>query len=398
MFTFVKLKLIMLDISSFLSQYQSLKAIALRNRYVTNFHIEPLLKSLSNQFSQTVLGTSEAGLPIHGLQIGTGSKRILIWSQMHGNESTTTKALFDLFNYLELDTCKPLLDACTLFVIPILNPDGAQAYTRVNANQVDLNRDAKKVSQCESKILRNVFEDFNPHFCFNMHGQRTIFSAGKTNNSAVVSFLSPSEDEERSLTSTRQKAMEVIQVMNQALQSFLPNQIGRYDDGFNSNCVGDSFQSDGVPTVLFEAGHYPTDYNREETRKYLALALMSSLDYISNHEITGENFKPYFDIPENEKLFHDVIIRNAILNLETPKKSCDIAVQYTEVLENSQIKFKPKIVLIGDLNEKYGHLEINAHFKQVSHPNFDVLSESYEIDFLLIDLIETSLLVNDNLT
>ena len=398
MFTFVKLKLIMLDISSFLSQYQSLKAIALRNRYVTNFHIEPLLKSLSNQFSQTVLGTSEAGLPIHGLQIGTGSKRILIWSQMHGNESTTTKALFDLFNYLELDTCKPLLDACTLFVIPILNPDGAQAYTRVNANQVDLNRDAKKVSQCESKILRNVFEDFNPHFCFNMHGQRTIFSAGKTNSSAVVSFLSPSEDEERSLTSTRQKAMEVIQVMNQALQSFLPNQIGRYDDGFNSNCVGDSFQSDGVPTVLFEAGHYPTDYNREETRKYLALALMSSLDYISNHEITGENFKPYFDIPENEKLFHDVIIRNAVLNLEDPKKSCDIAVQYTEVLENGQIKFRPKIVLIGDLNEKYGHLEINAHFKQVSHPNFDVLSESYEIDFLLIDLIETSLFVNDNLT
>ena len=97
-------------------------------------------------------------------------------------------------------------------------------------------------------------------------------------------------------------------------------------------------------------------------------------------------------------MFHDVIIRNAILNLETPKKSCDIAVQYTEVLENGQIKFRPKIVLIGDLNEKYGHLEINAHFKQVSHPNFDVLSESYEIDFLLIDLIETSLFVNDNLT
>ena len=97
-----------------------------------------------------------------------------------------------------------------------------------------------------------------------------IFSAGKTRNSAVLSFLSPSEDEERSITSTRQKAMEVIQVMNRAIQPFLPNQIGRYDDGFNSNCVGDSFQSCGVPTVLFEAGHYPKDYNREETRKYLA--------------------------------------------------------------------------------------------------------------------------------
>ena len=388
----------MLDTSTFISQYSSLKADALRNRYVTNSHIESLLKSLSNQFHQTVLGTSEAGLPIHALQIGTGSKRILIWSQMHGNESTTTKALFDLFNYLDLEAYKPVLNACTLLIIPILNPDGAKAYTRVNANQVDLNRDAINMSQCESKILRKVFEDFKPHFCFNMHGQRTIFSAGKTRNSAVLSFLSPSEDEERSITSTRQKAMEVIQVMNRAIQPFLPNQIGRYDDGFNSNCVGDSFQSCGVPTVLFEAGHYPKDYNREETRKYLALSLMSALDYISSNDVNGDNFKPYFDIPENEKLFHDVIIRNAVLNSDAPKKSCDIAVQHTEVLDNGQIKFRPKIVFIGDLSEKYGHLEIDAHLKHVSHPDFEVLSESCEIVFLLLDLMETSLFVNDNLT
>ena len=51
--------------------------------------------------------------------------------------------------------------------------------------------------------------------------------------------------------------MEVIQVMNSALQQYLPNQIGRYDDGYNDNCVGDYFQTQGTPTVLFEAGTLP---------------------------------------------------------------------------------------------------------------------------------------------
>ena len=388
----------MLDTPYFLSQYNSLKAAALGNRYITNTHIEPLLKSLSKQFRQTVLGTSEAGLPIHGLKIGTGSKRILIWSQMHGNESTTTKALFDLFNYFELSDSKILLESCTLFIIPILNPDGAEAYTRLNGNQIDLNRDAKELSQSESKILRSVYEAFNPHFCFNMHGQRTIFSAGNTHNSAVLSFLSPSENEERSLTVTRQKSMEIIQVMNQALQPYLPNQIGRYDDGFNGHCVGDYFQSHGTPTVLFEAGHFPKDYKREETRKYMALALISAIDYVANNPVLGDAYKPYFDIPENGKLFYDVIVRNALLNPLTPETFNDLGIQHTEILESGQVVFKPKVVFIGDLNHKVGHLEMDADFNLVSHPDFEVVSEGYEIVFIMLKLTKKSLFDNNKLT
>ena len=385
----------MLDTSYFLSEYHSFKASAIENRYITNAHIEPVLKSLSSQFNQSILGTSEAGLPIHGIQVGTGSKRILIWSQMHGNESTTTKALFDLFNYFEFPHSKSLLEACTLLIIPILNPDGAEAYTRLNRNQIDLNRDAKELSQCESKILRATFNSFNPHFCFNMHGQRTIFSAGNTHNSAILSFLSPSENEERTLTVTRQKSMEIIQVMNQALQPYLPNQIGRYDDGFNDHCVGDYFQTCGTPTVLFEAGHYPKDYSREETRKYLALALTSAIDYIANSTVTGHAYKPYFNIPENKKLFYDVIIRNALLNNKYPDVYSDVGIQFTEVLVAGIIEFKPKVVSVGDLKSNYGHLELNADYKLVSHPDFEEISESYEIDFIMIEFTK-KILFNDN--
>ena len=387
----------MFNSTKFLSQYQSLKATSLKSRVLSNSDIEPLLNLLSNKFEVNVLGYSDTGLPIHGVKIGSGSKRILLWSQMHGNESTTTKALFDLFNFLELDDFNAFLDTCTLFIIPILNPDGAMAYTRLNANGVDLNRDAINRSQKESSVLRSVFDEFKPHYCFNLHGQRSIFSAGKSNNSSVISFLSPSEDIERSLTITRKKSMSIIHSMNRVLQLYLPNQIGRYDDGFNANCVGDQFQTLGVPTVLFEAGHFPGDYSREETRKYIALSIFTAIANIAD-KVGEDTSSMYFDIPENDTLFNDVIIRNALLNPSNPNDFCDIGIQHKEVLGPSGLAFKPTIDCIGDLSKKYGHLEINANFKAVSHPDFPVLSENYEIDFLLVESVKKVLFVENNLT
>tara|TARA_Y100000385_G_scaffold280409_1_gene331552 strand:+ start:19023 stop:20189 length:1167 start_codon:yes stop_codon:yes gene_type:complete len=383
---------------NFESQYQSSKVSALKGRYISNTDIEPLIEALPHSFRTSVLGHSERALPIYGLKVGTGPKRILIWSQMHGNESTTTKALFDLFNFLCLDAYKYILNTCTLFIIPILNPDGAAAYTRLNANKVDLNRDAIDKSQNESVILKTAFKTFDPHFCFNMHGQRSIFSAGKTSNSAVVSFLSPSENEARTLTKTRIKSMLIIEAINKVLQGYLPNQVGRYDDAFNPNCVGDQFQCLGVPTVLFEAGHYPKDYQREETRKYITLSLITGLDSIAHNEINGNDVSAYFEIPENNKLFNDVIIRNAQLDSNHPSTFFDIAIQFKEVLTNGSLVFVPNIEEIGDLSDKHAHLDLNANFKLVTHPDFEKLSENYEIDFLFVDSIKKILFDKNNLT
>ena len=82
-----------------------------------------------------------------------------MWSQMHGNETTTTKALIDCFNLFESNNefSNTILNSCTLYIIPILNPDGAEKYTRFNSNSVDLNRDAQNLSQAESKVLNKVF-------------------------------------------------------------------------------------------------------------------------------------------------------------------------------------------------------------------------------------------------
>ena len=309
---------------------------------------------------------------------------------MHGNESTTTKALFDLFNTF-LDTNSELshiLEACTFYIIPILNPDGALAYTRINANEVDLNRDAQNLTQPESMALRKVFESFKPHFCYNLHGQRTIFSAGTTNKSATVSFLAPAQDDACTITSNRKVAMEVIGVMNEALQSIIPNQVGVYDDAFNLNCVGDTFQSENVATILFEAGHFMNDYGREKTRELIYTSYVTSLNYISGKEVNGSGYKSYFNIPENNKCFFDVIIRNAKVNNEL----VDIGIQFQERLIDNKIEFIPKVEKIENLDGFYGHREIEANGFEVLDARGKLLKLGYENVCVILNSEEIMLL------
>ncbi len=105
-----------------------------------------------------VLGNSVQKRPVFGVHLGQGPTRVLMWSQMHGNESTTTKAVLDLVNGLQSKWGRQYLEAFEFLLIPMLNPDGALAYTRQNANQVDLNRDAQRQSQPEIRILSKAYE------------------------------------------------------------------------------------------------------------------------------------------------------------------------------------------------------------------------------------------------
>ncbi len=45
-------------------------------------------------------GRSAEGRPLYLVRYGQGPTRVLLWSQMHGNESTATLALADLFRFL----------------------------------------------------------------------------------------------------------------------------------------------------------------------------------------------------------------------------------------------------------------------------------------------------------
>lgn len=382
-----------------LKQIQSLflehKETSIYHRYITNNHIAPILEKLSNKLVVETIGKSVLGDSIYGIKIGNGGKRILMWSQMHGNESTTTKALFDLLNTLldEQSNLDYILEACTLYIIPILNPDGAKAYTRINANEIDLNRDAQNLSQPESEVLRDTFNNFKPYYCYNLHGQRTIFSAGNTDKPATISFLAPAQDKACTVTSNRKIAMEVIGVMNEVLQKIIPNQVGVYDDAFNLNCVGDTFQSENIPTILFEAGHFKNDYEREFARELIYIAYLGSLEFIAKNEIKGDNYKSYFTIPENKKCFYDIIIRNAKVKQETKEAILDIGIQFKETLVNDKIDFIPKVECIKDLKGFYGHKEFDAKGFEVFDGNGLPIQINHENVFVMWNNEKISLLI-----
>lgn len=307
---------------------------SINSRYISPEFTQDFLQKLPSFFYVKVIGKSVENRPISSVQFGTGKTKILMWSQMHGNESTTTKSLFDFFNFLQLEnhenSVKNILKKCTFLVIPMLNPDGSFLWTRNNANNVDLNRDAQDLSQPESKILRAIFDDFEPDFCFNLHGQRSIYGFEKTGKPSVLSFLAPSADEGRSFTFSRKRSTYLITHIFKSLKSELSGNIGLYDDGFNHNCVGDSFQEAGVPTILFEAGHFPKDYGREQTRAYMFASILYAIEACAL-EVTYE-VEDYLEIPQHSKCYCDVHLEQG--NEIKP-------MYYREVKEGERILFDP---------------------------------------------------------
>lgn len=376
-----------MDLEQLFNQY---KVQSIQGRYITLESIEPLLNKFNTNNQLKIIGKSALEKPIYAYQIGNGETRILLWSQMHGNESTTTKALFDFLNVLNGDSelAKQFLNRFTFYCLPMLNPDGAKLYTRENANKVDLNRDSQDLSQPESKVLREAFERFKPHYCYNLHDQRTIFGAGSEGKPATLSFLAPAYNEAREINESRLKAINLIAGINDVLQQYIPNQVGRFDDSFNINCIGDTFQSLGSPTLLFEAGHFVNDYQREETRKYVFFALISSFTILFENDVVSNGINKYLNISQNKVVFYDFIYKNIKINYDGIEIITNFAAQYKEELIENQICFNAYIVQIGKLENHFGHFEYDANeaLYQDDYDNFPKLNQ--KADFHLVNNIK----------
>ncbi|MDC6351599.1 M14 family metallopeptidase [Zeaxanthinibacter sp. PT1] len=340
--------------------YKDIVEQAVKGRYLPPKKVNKVISSWSYLFHLKHIGYSVEDRPISLISLGNGPRKILMWSQMHGNESTTTKAVLDLIRFFGKGGGKDILDSCTIKIIPQLNPDGAYAYTRVNANGIDLNRDATELTQPESKVLRELYEEWKPDYCFNLHDQRTIFNVGETGSPATLSFLAPAADADRSITASRAESMRLITYINNELQAVIPGQIGRYDDSYNPNCIGDTFQSLQTPTLLFEAGHSPGDYMREVTRHYVFRAIHSALKAVSQGLHLKLELDGYNKIPENSKQFFDVLISNAEILFTANPENSRVGILYKEVLKNNEIVFEPYIAEKGKLPQYFGHLHFDC--------------------------------------
>src|SRR3546814_9577217 len=73
--------------------YETFREASIKSRRFKHADIEPLIlkRQGGSTFEVTQLGISVLKKPIYQLRYGNGPKRVMLWSQMHGNEPTATK-------------------------------------------------------------------------------------------------------------------------------------------------------------------------------------------------------------------------------------------------------------------------------------------------------------------
>ncbi len=375
-------------------QYDKFKEKSLINRRFKHKDIISLIEKLRNQpiFEVSELGRSIEGREIFLIKAGTGKTKVLLWSQMHGNEPTATAALFDIFNLLTSDNQftaekKTILEELSLYFVPMVNPDGAQVFKRRNSLDIDLNRDAARLEATETKILKKLRDEIQPDFGFNLHDQDCYYAAGATSNPATISFLTPSFNVEKDIDHSRRASMEQIVIMNQVLQKYIPGQVGRYNDDFMPTAFGDSMQKWGTSTILIESGGFKNDPEKQMVRKMNFLGIMASLYSISVGNPDEMYYMDYFQIPENkkDKLF-DLLVRNATLQKNGQSFSIDIGIRRKEIenQDNTGFTHKSEIYDIGDLRNYFGYDEVDATDLLIKSLENDILIGS-KADFQLVE-------------
>ena len=147
-----------------------------------------------------------------------------------------------------------LLDALTIHVVPMLNPDGAQRFQRRNAQGLDINRDALLLQTPEGRTLKALRDRLQPALGFNLHNQSWRTSAGKTE--AGVDLAAGRRLRRGANRDAGPRPGEEARARSSAdaLEPFAPGQVARYDDEFEVRAFGDNVTKWGTPVVLIETG------------------------------------------------------------------------------------------------------------------------------------------------
>lgn len=147
-------------------------------------------------FSKIESGISVEGNPIEVYKTDIkANKYIYILAGVHGDEVEGVYVMKELFDWLKTDHS---LKDLPLIVLPIVNPDGYARGTRINANQVDLNRNMptenwtsearaprynpgpSPLSEPENKFLVKLFDKYKPGFVLSFHTWKPMLNYNGT--------------------------------------------------------------------------------------------------------------------------------------------------------------------------------------------------------------------------
>ena len=328
-----------------------------RNPGITErrFTHETFWRSVENSIHAPALryetiGRSVLGREIRAVTFGSGPTRVLLWSQMHGDEATATMALADLFRFFAEGTNHPLhrrlSRELTVTFVPMLNPDGTELFQRQNAVGIDINRDARRQVTPEARALKALRDRFNPQFGFNLHDQNARTRAGTRGVGSGIALLPPAYDEAKSYNDVRSRARLVAATLATTFSFEIPGRVAKYDDEYNPRAFGDLMQEWGTSTVLIESGALPNDPQKQRLRTLNAAAILIALDAIATGGYASADPSAYESLPFNAGGAFDLLVRGAMLVVENrPPMLVDLAINYDDAVARTGGRIRD----VGDL-------------------------------------------------
>ena len=299
------------------------------------------------------VGESAEGRSLRMVSFGEGEVAVLAWSQMHGDESTATMALADIFWFLarhpEHALVRALSRRLSLRFVPMLNPDGAARFQRHNAAGIDVNRDARRLATPEGRALKAVHDRIRPAFGFNLHDQSPRFRVGDSDRMAAIALLAPAHNAECEVGERRRAAMRVCGVVRGAVEPLVGGHVTRYDDAFNPRAFGDLMGTWGASTVLIESGGWPGDPQKQHLRMTNFVGILSALASIADGSYAEVDLALYDELPPNGRMVSDLLLAGGTLIAPGLRPMvADVLIEYGDPLTRSG----PTIVEVGDLADR----------------------------------------------
>jgi len=340
--------------------------------------IDPLIEKSAGLFKSRIVGNSFEKRPIRIISVGSGTTTVLLWSQMHGDESTATMAMCDMLNYF-LDTLneqstQTLLSKLTLYFLPMLNPDGAARCQRRTARGIDMNRDVMALVTPEARLLKKLQHELKPHFGFNLHDQE-LSTVSSSKEISVLGLLAPAFDAQKSNNEVRTKAKHLAATFASVMNRFVPGKVTKYDDAFEPRAFGDNMQKWGTSTLLVESGHSIGDQEKDFIRRLNFTGILTSLYAIATETLLTVDVELYEQLPFNGKRAYDVVVRNVLIkNGDGSTTPADLGISY-QVDTHSELP--SKLVDIGDLTPFVGLREIGGQRKVIPQTEL-VINQAFE--------------------
>ncbi len=316
--------------------------------------------SQDKRIQVAVTGQSAAGRPIHRVMFGSGRRRVLMWTQMHGDEPTATLAALDLLAALTtfdrhsgLETILKEVQVC---LIPMLNPDGAAVFQRRTAQGLDINRDARCLRTPEARILKRVHDDFVPDYAFNLHDQNPRYTVGDSQRLTALAFLAPAHDASGKDNIARRRAKRLAATLVHLLTPYIAGHMARFDDTYEPRSFGDAMQGWGTSVVLVESGGWRNDPDKTYLRQLNTVMLLGALHAIAGDECDEIEATAYEALPSNTQYFYDLIFESATLDFgpDIPPIVADIAINLVDNRQHRQVDVvRGRVMDVGDLRD-YG--------------------------------------------